>query len=387
MQQQQATNQDQQEVYDVAIVGAGPSGSAAAFALAKMGRRVVLLDRYHFPRDKACGDAVMPPALEELQHIGLFSKIEQYQAVTIVASGIAGLPLREERIQGSETIQRGYVIPRMEFDMLLLEHAMDAGANFRAGIFIERIERERYHGDYALVVGYDQLRNAVHLKAKVVLIANGSTSHLNIALREEIMHMGAERSIIRDISLVEEATDRSRLVSRRTYVSTTQAVERLEFYFDMLGQYQYTWIFPVDAARANVGILSTRGQTQGKSKAFTQLLEEFIKNDVSVNNSMFRVPIARAYRSAPINTGLRGTALIGDHTLCIGDAAALADPLSAEGIAEALWSARMAVQVVDDALTKQQYSAEQFIPYALAVRDFCRQQHYEQKLSVSLGTH
>lgn len=374
------------EVYDVAIVGAGPAGSAAAYALAKMGRTVLLLDRYHFPRDKACGDAVMPPALEELQRIGLYSQIERYQTVTMVASGIVGLPLHEERIQGSETIYRGgYVIPRVEFDMLLLKHAMDAGANFRAGIFIERIERA--HEDYALVVAYDQLRNAIHIKAKVVLIANGSTSRLNIALREEVMRMSTERTTVRDISLVEEATDRSRLVSRRTYVPTTQPVERLEFYFDMLGQYQYTWIFPIDTGRANVGILSTRGQTQGKSKQFIQLLEEFIKNDESVSNSMARVPVERAYRSAPINTGLRGTALIGDHTLCIGDAAALADPLSAEGIAEALWSARMAAQVVDDALTKQKYSAEQFIPYAIAVRDFCRQQHYEQKLHMSLITH
>src|SRR5262245_66434309 len=56
---------------DVAVVGAGPGGAAAAARLANRGVRVVLLDQHAFPRDKVCGDFVGPVALAELADLGL----------------------------------------------------------------------------------------------------------------------------------------------------------------------------------------------------------------------------------------------------------------------------------------------------------------------------
>ncbi|MGH8049004.1 MAG: FAD-dependent oxidoreductase, partial [Chthoniobacterales bacterium] len=45
-------------VYDAIIVGAGPAGSVCAATLAQAGRRVLLLDKARFPRDKVCGDCL-----------------------------------------------------------------------------------------------------------------------------------------------------------------------------------------------------------------------------------------------------------------------------------------------------------------------------------------
>ena len=56
---------------DALVVGAGPAGSAAALALARRGFRVVLIDRRTFPRDKICGDALIPDALQAIAHLGL----------------------------------------------------------------------------------------------------------------------------------------------------------------------------------------------------------------------------------------------------------------------------------------------------------------------------
>jgi len=55
------------EPWDVLIVGAGPSGSIAAGHLARRGYRVLFVDRCKFPRDKTCGDALIPDALHALQ--------------------------------------------------------------------------------------------------------------------------------------------------------------------------------------------------------------------------------------------------------------------------------------------------------------------------------
>src|SRR5215813_7917242 len=56
---------------DALVIGAGPAGSAAAIQLAKAGARVALVDRNAFPRDKTCGDALIPDALRALDSLGL----------------------------------------------------------------------------------------------------------------------------------------------------------------------------------------------------------------------------------------------------------------------------------------------------------------------------
>ena len=64
--------------YDVAVIGAGPAGSAAAYFLARGGLRVALLDKFDFPRDKTCGDGLTPRALGVLDTMGVLREIEPY---------------------------------------------------------------------------------------------------------------------------------------------------------------------------------------------------------------------------------------------------------------------------------------------------------------------
>jgi 2-polyprenyl-6-methoxyphenol hydroxylase-like FAD-dependent oxidoreductase len=60
---------------DVVVVGAGPSGATTALLLARAGRQVVLIDRARFPRDKACGEGLMPPGVEVLRRLGLYDAV------------------------------------------------------------------------------------------------------------------------------------------------------------------------------------------------------------------------------------------------------------------------------------------------------------------------
>src|SRR4051812_25070134 len=56
---------------DVAIIGAGPAGLATAIHLGQLGvKRIVLVDRHDFPRDKTCGSAVSPKGIAVLKQLG-----------------------------------------------------------------------------------------------------------------------------------------------------------------------------------------------------------------------------------------------------------------------------------------------------------------------------
>ncbi|MGH9031933.1 MAG: FAD-dependent monooxygenase, partial [Acidimicrobiia bacterium] len=70
------------ERFDVAVVGAGPAGSAAAIAARDAGLDVFLVDKATFPRDKTCGDGLTTGALRLLERLGLeLGALESYATV------------------------------------------------------------------------------------------------------------------------------------------------------------------------------------------------------------------------------------------------------------------------------------------------------------------
>ena|SRR3990167_7690214 len=88
--------QSEEIAYDVIIVGAGPSGSTAAYYLSTVkdvleGRplKVALLERKSFPRVKYCGDAWCEPALQILSEMGILEEIEKQELCRPVQRGEA----------------------------------------------------------------------------------------------------------------------------------------------------------------------------------------------------------------------------------------------------------------------------------------------------------
>jgi len=75
--------QSKADYFDAIIVGAGPSGSSCAVHLSRMGLRVLLVDREHFPRDKVCGDGVSGKSMSMLRELGLIEEIELLPHVKI----------------------------------------------------------------------------------------------------------------------------------------------------------------------------------------------------------------------------------------------------------------------------------------------------------------
>ena len=100
--------------YDVLVVGGGPSGAAAAYWLAQQGRRVLVVEKKRFPREKTCGDGLTPRAVRELHDIGLADPLADYQRYDGLRSIAHGVTLELAWPDHPDFPPYGYVIRRRE---------------------------------------------------------------------------------------------------------------------------------------------------------------------------------------------------------------------------------------------------------------------------------
>ncbi|MEA2931812.1 MAG: hypothetical protein QOI56_597, partial [Actinomycetota bacterium] len=121
------------DVVDVAVVGGGPAGAAAAIVLARAGRDVVLFDKATFPRDKCCGDGLTAAALRELEWLGLRPEsVPDWQVVDQAwVRGPTGRTVRFPLPEGRG--QYAACAPRAQLDAALLDVARAAGVKVHDG--------------------------------------------------------------------------------------------------------------------------------------------------------------------------------------------------------------------------------------------------------------
>lgn len=357
-------------LFDAVIVGAGPAGSSAAYHLARDGWHVLLVDRAHFPREKSCGDAVMPPAVEELALMGLTDEMQKrFTLVSYVGTSLRGQTLRSTLLEGGTV---GYVAPREQFDALLRENALRHGS-----VWLDSVVVHDYtYGNSCTVVHGTRNGQALSLRTKLVIAADGSGSRLVRKAREKVSPtMG-----IPALALTSPQDDRARLTAMRGYFRGIEGLDTiLEFYFPQeIGNF-YFWIFPIGQGLANVGVLMSMEHLRRMKVDFKQALLTFLSS-AQMKQRTERATLVTPLRAAPIAAGLRGTLLFGERLLCVGDAAALVNPSSAEGISAALWSGRMAAKTATDALRRDDMSSASLSTYGQAIHD--QYQHrYEQLLA------
>ncbi len=149
--------------YDAIVVGAGPAGSVCAARLAGSGRRVLLLEKSRFPRDKVCGDCLNPSVWPILDRLGLGARLRAlpHVAVSEVSyHGIAGRPLIFPIAAGAEI-----VVKRRDLDALLVQRAVELGAEFRDNIAVTR-----------LTPGWTVEANGERIGAPLLFAADGRNS-------------------------------------------------------------------------------------------------------------------------------------------------------------------------------------------------------------------
>ncbi len=329
------------ERFDVLVVGSGPAGSVAATVLARSGARVALVDKAHFPRDKACGDLVGPRGVQALADLGIDTPL----AVSVgdmVVVGPTGRTVRLPCHPGRTYPGRAVAIPRLSLDQTLREAALSSGAQ----PFNGRADQPVFRGD--ALEGF-VLSSGARVLADIVIGADGATSR---------------------VAEVAGLVDPTRVLwgfAVRGYADT--AVTQPHIYLWETGPRQamhgYGWMFPGMDGTANVGlgvgVLTDRTAGAQATRWFAGFLD-YLSNGR-------RLPIAPAPRLGGwLKIGMVGTIPAEGRVLLVGDAAGLVNPLQGEGISQALRSGRAAAEAVlrspaDAARRYRAFLARTLAPY------------------------
>lgn len=328
---------------DVLVVGAGPAGSAAAIELAREGLDVVLVDQHAFPRDKVCGDALIPDAHAALQRLGLLREV---MARAQPVSHVGCVAPRGGRV---EVPGRLAVLPRRLLDDILCRAAVDAGARMHAPVrFVEPlVEAGRVVG--ARLRG----REAVHdLRARWVVLATG-------AVPQALISAGVcERQLPSGIAL-------------RGYVRNPHLVGRLttlDIVWHRALRPGYGWVFPCGDGLFNIGVgvaqshqARAGGGTAKRGDAnLRALFETFTTLHAPARELMAGGTMEGELKGAPLRCSLSGAAFTRPGLLVTGEAAGSTYSFTGEGIGKALETGMLCAEAVlgggDDETTRIDYT-------------------------------
>lgn len=309
-------------VVDVLVVGAGPAGIAAAITAHRAGSSVIVIDRATFPRDKICGDGLTTAALRELDALGLDpatvpSWIDVHDALVRSPSGhevVFPFPV------GAGLY--GAVCRRRDLDLALVQHARALGIEILEGVSFTGLT-ETPDRNLTEVDGLGVVESAW------VIAADGMWS----AVRKAV---GAA-----------QPGYRGEWHAFRQYFRSVspQAASQLVVWFEPDLLPGYAWSFPLGDGSANVGFGILRGSSYSvpaMAAVWRDLLQrphvrEFLGPDASAEGP---------HRAWPIPARVDSIPLTHHRTLFVGDAAAATDPMTGEGIGQALATGRWAAEAI-----------------------------------------
>jgi geranylgeranyl reductase family protein len=327
---------------DVLVVGAGPSGSSAAYWLASAGLDVAVLEKTTFPREKVCGDGLTPRGTRALVEMGIDVSERNgwlHNRGLRVIGGGQRLHLDWPDLTSFPPF--GLVRPRADLDALLINQAVKAGAR----LYEQTSATEPILDNAGRVVGVHARtadKKPVTFRAPLVLTCEGVSGKL-------AQHLGVHRNDKRPLGVA----------VRRYYTSPKTHDDYLESWLELWDGKPnesallpgYGWIFGMGDGTVNVGlgILNT-SEAFGKVD-YADLLKQWLK--VTPEEWQFRdefqtVPI----RGAALPMGFNRQPHYTRGVMLIGDAAGAVNPFNGEGIAYAMESGVLAAEVAVQALAR-----------------------------------
>lgn len=327
------------ETTDVAVIGAGPSGSIAAALLRQHDLKVTVLEQATFPRF-SIGESLLPQCMEYMREAGLEEAVDragfQYKNGAAFARDgrYAAFDFRDKFSSGRGTT---YQVQRATFDHLLASEAATTGAEFR---YRHRLEAFDYHEGQPLLSYRDDQDRPRQLKAGYVLDASG---------------FGRVLPRLLDLELPSDFPVRMAVFTHIEDRISDPAHDRDKILIVVHPEHDdvWYWLIPFSNGRCSVGVVARRD-------FFTDPTDTSEQRIAVLQNALAQSPdLTRLLDEAVFDTegrviggySCKVKSLWGPGFALLGNAGEFLDPVFSSGVTIAMKSASLAAPLVARQLT------------------------------------
>lgn len=336
-------------MHDVAIIGAGPGGSATAHYLAQRGVDVLLVDKADFPRDKTCGDGLTPRAVSVLQDMGLVEDLRRVGHIIRRFQVFApnGRATGDAVVLHNGMPDYALVVPRLILDDRIRQRAVQSGARFEPHVHVNAIHTEGSNGTSHVKIQGERGGRRVSFQARLTVIATGANTGL-------LMRAGILR-----------AQPRVMVAARAYFEHIRGLTDAWTLRFDGAPLPGYGWVFPIASDAANIGVGYFKHDRTSSALGFF----ESFRRSPAMQRLLEGAKQTGPVRGYPLREDFLTTPTFGECILLVGEAAGLVNPLTGEGIDYALESGRIAAGHAYDMLERGDFTLQRHTAYDRALRE------------------